>query len=57
MADKTKITTARARAFTPAEGRVAARCDGNQEALDEVRRALEAGDTVSDYELRPELGM
>ena len=31
--------------------------EGDREALDEGRRALEAGDTVSDEELRAELGI
>lgn len=31
--------------------------DGDREALDEGRRALEAGDMVSDQELRAELGI
>ena len=31
--------------------------DADREALDEGRRALEAGDTVSDSELRAELGI
>ena len=31
--------------------------DGDREALDEGRRALESGDVVSDAELRAELGI
>ena len=45
------------RALMDAPGDPEPLSDADREALDEGRRALEAGDTVSDDELRAELGI
>ena len=45
------------RALMDAPGDPEPLSDADREALDEGRRALEAGDTVTDRELRAELGI